>query len=132
MKLSGGFFLSALCSGTAAASAPARVFVYDPLDASANTAAASSLSSPPTVSPETARLILAQRLGVSQYHSLDRVDDELLQYLNAFGGKTELLGTSNEHEHTDAQLLVWVEGVEDVNGVYPVYSCNGCSSLGVC
>lgn len=111
MKLSGGLFLSALCSCVAATSKPGRVFVYDPI----HPASTSSQSQPAAVSPETARLILAQRLGVSQYHTIEGVDSDLIRHLNAFGGKQALLGND---KRSVAHLLVWIEGADNADGVY--------------
>lgn len=42
-------------------------------------------SSPPTLSPEQARLVFAQRLGVSRYHSLKDASEETLSHINTFG-----------------------------------------------
>ncbi|KAL9013360.1 MAG: hypothetical protein Q9173_001932 [Seirophora scorigena] len=67
-----------------------------------------------TLSPATTRLLLARRLGLSHFHSLEGADDTALSILNEFGGEpTPLL-----HEHKGGMLdqqthLVIVEGVQN-------------------
>ena len=68
---------------------------------------------------ETARLIFAQRLGISQFHSIDNPNDEVIQQLNAYGAKQhKLFGVETEEgvERTKSRVLVWIEGVENVEG----------------
>jgi hypothetical protein len=114
MKLSWSFVLSSLyCS--AAASRSGHVFLFDPsADSTSNT------QQPPSVSPHTARLILAQRLGLSRFHSLKDADDETIDRINTYGGKPQIsLGGSKLGKTTprnDAHLLVWLEDAEDARG----------------
>ena len=63
------------------------------------------------VPPETARLILAQRFGLSQYHSLKGTDEETLRHLNELGGSQQLL--LEEEESHRGKFLVIVEGVQN-------------------
>lgn len=71
---------------------------------------------PPSVSPSTARLLLAQRLELSQYHSLEGADDSTVQYLNALGGTQKQIFLSGDQEETTQKLLVIVEGWENPKG----------------
>ncbi|KAF1941611.1 hypothetical protein EJ02DRAFT_377347 [Clathrospora elynae] len=66
----------------------------------------------PVVSPETARLILAQRLGVSRFHSLEHADAETIRHINAYGGRQQKLFGADDAESSKAHLLVWVEDAE--------------------
>ncbi|MCJ1402625.1 hypothetical protein MMC11_005845 [Xylographa trunciseda] len=65
------------------------------------------------VTPSTARLLLAHRLGLSQFHSLENADDLTLSALNRFSGPQISLFGSSEEEEKVHKLLVIVEGVED-------------------
>jgi len=67
-------------------------------------------STPPTLTPEQARLVFAQRLGASRYHKLGDADERTLAYINKFGGN----GDSLFHEagkDKAAELVLIVEGV---------------------
>jgi hypothetical protein len=113
MKLSGGVLLTSIASHAAVAAASnGHVFIYDPV----RNAAAPDQA--PSLSPDTARLILAQRLGVSQYHSIGDTagDDEIIPHLNAYGGIQELFTDDHTQDKSFAHALVWVEGVDDVEG----------------
>ena len=107
MKLSWGFVFSSLYCSVAAAK-PGRVYVYDPV--------AKAPPQPQSVSPETARLILAQRLGLSRFHSIQHANDETIQQLNAYGGRQQKLFGREDRERTRAHVLVWIEDVEDATG----------------
>ena len=104
--------LSYICAGLLTvvhAEVPAA-HVYDLHGTSQHRPAASS---PDLVSPETARLILAQRLGLSQYHSLKGVDEQTIRQLNDFGGSPRRLLSSSYGNSSPGKLLVIVEAVED-------------------
>ncbi|KAI2477002.1 DUF3844 multi-domain protein [Pyrenophora tritici-repentis] len=86
MKLSGAFAASSLCCAVLAAR--------------------------PTVTPETARLIIAQRLGLSRFHAIEHADAETIRHINTYGGpQQKLFGTEDDHV-SRAHLLVWAEDVE--------------------
>ncbi|RAR08537.1 hypothetical protein DDE82_002153 [Stemphylium lycopersici] len=70
------------------------------------------LAARPTVSPETARLIIAQRLGLSRFHSLEHADAETLQHINTYGGKQPKLFGAQDTDASRAHLLVWAEDAE--------------------
>lgn len=65
-----------------------------------------------SVEPSAARLLLAHRLDLSQYHSLGNVDDSTLQLLNRFGGANPPLFSEDEDVTQREKLLVVVEGVD--------------------
>ena len=73
----------------------------------------SSTSITNNVTPSTARLLLAHRLGLSQFHNLENGDDLTLLMLNRFSNaQSSLFGGSDEDEKVH-KLLVIVEGVEN-------------------
>ncbi|KAI4149486.1 MAG: hypothetical protein L6R39_002495 [Caloplaca ligustica] len=65
------------------------------------------------LSPATTRLLLARRLGLSKYHSLEGADDAALRILNDFGGKQKALLSTDEPRLDNPRNLVIVEGVKD-------------------
>ncbi|KAF1912342.1 hypothetical protein BDU57DRAFT_459285 [Ampelomyces quisqualis] len=83
MKLSWGLFFSSLyCSASAAN---------------------------PTVSPETARLIIAQRLGLSRFHSVEHADADAIRHINTYGGRQQKLFGGYDADRSRAHLLMWIE-----------------------
>ena len=68
-------------------------------------------ATPPSISPHTARLLFAQRLGLSQYHSLQDADDSTLGILNTYGGEQQQI-FARENGGGEKLLLV-VEGVDE-------------------
>ena len=93
---------------TAATAATAKVLVFD-----------SDVSSPPrsaaeeqTVSPDTARLILAQRIELAQYHSVASADEESIRQINAFSSPQQPLFGFEKHAEPISRLLVMVEGID--------------------
>ena len=65
------------------------------------------------IAPETARLVLAQRLGVSQYHRLSGADDSTLDLLAQLGGRHNALFKDDRREDEIRRILVVVEGIEN-------------------
>ena len=74
-------------------------------------------SSVPAVEPSIARLLLAQRLGISQYHSLEKSDDISLQLLNHFRGAQSSLFDEVGNNVGQHKTLIIVEGVNKANGI---------------
>ncbi|MCJ1395107.1 hypothetical protein MMC18_007988 [Xylographa bjoerkii] len=70
------------------------------------------------VTPSTARLLLAHKLGLSQYHNLDNIDDLTLSILNSFSGPQSSLFDNNDEDERVPRLLVVVEGVEDPDRLF--------------
>lgn len=66
-----------------------------------------------SVSAETARLIVAQRLGLAQYHSLKGVDEQTIRQLNDFGGPPQRLLSKGYGDSSPGKLLVIVEGIQN-------------------
>lgn len=66
---------------------------------------------PPSISPHTARLLFAQRLGLSQYHSLQDADESSLAILNNYGGQQRQIFDSEDGFHGAEKILLVVEGV---------------------
>ncbi|EER40736.1 conserved hypothetical protein [Histoplasma capsulatum var. duboisii H88] len=84
-------------------------------DARAYTFDARQQSVPPVnraVTPETARLILANRLGLSEGAMLGQADETLIRDLNTFGGtQAPIMGSTSAGDCSAKMLLVW-EGVD--------------------
>ena len=114
MKLLAGALLASILSASYAAAREASVYIFD---ASRNPS--HSDLNPPSINPQTARLLLSHRLGVSQYHSLNDADEHTIRLLNNYGSKQQTLYTSNNDEDhsSDRKVLVVVEGVEHPEGV---------------
>lgn len=70
----------------------------------------------PSLSPVAARLLLARRLGLSQYHDLDQPDEEIIRYLNDFGGNRDQELLSRGQRMSIESLLIFVENVEHPRG----------------
>ena len=71
---------------------------------------------PPSISPITARLLLAQRLGLSQYHSLEDADESAIDILNIYGGREEEVFRDEDGANPE-KLLLLVEGVSNPEGI---------------
>lgn len=66
---------------------------------------------PTTLNPSEARLVIAQRLGLSRYHNLNQASDETLQVINSFSSTPDSLFSAHQEENS-RQALVIIEGVE--------------------
>lgn len=102
---------SLLCAASvtiAAASAVANVYVYDH-DGSSSPHTPSS----ETIDAETSRLIFAQRLGLSQFHTLKNTDDEALRRINDFGGRQRPLFAADKPAEGPSKVIIVVEGVDE-------------------
>lgn len=103
MKLSTSLLVPALI-GAASASSEAVAYIFQgnqfPLP-----------SKPTTLTPEQARLVLAQRLGTSRYHELaGAASESTLSYITTFGGAQESLFHDEAREQVPELVLI-VEGV---------------------
>ncbi|KAF2498197.1 hypothetical protein BU16DRAFT_524350 [Lophium mytilinum] len=108
MKPSWGLIVFSLyCAASATSKSPVgHVYTYDAAIKSKDTTQES------LVTAETARLIIAQRLGLSRFHSLNSADEEVVQQLNRYGGRQQkLFGGDRESNH--AHALIWLDNVED-------------------
>ena len=72
---------------------------------------------PQSISPSTARLLFAQRLGLSQYHSLEDADESLLDFLNTHGGHRQQIFQTHEQKHDSENVLIIVDGVSRPEGM---------------
>ena len=72
-----------------------------------------------STSPQTARLLLAHRLGLSQYHSLGNAQDHVIEDLNSLRTSQRPLLSGSRVEPTRRQLLIVVEGLEHPEGRKP-------------
>jgi hypothetical protein len=106
MRIFAGLLLP-LLAGAASATSDAKVYIFQEDEWS-------KASDPPALSPAEARLVFAQRLGVSQYHSLDHAGDSALSYINRFGGRQTRLFEAGGHDKA-AELILFVEGGSDKN-----------------
>lgn len=96
-----------LASASAAAAQAARVYTFDTEQQPSTTS-----SSGESLSADTARLILSQRLGSSQYSELGEVDESVLDQLNKFGGAQQPILGAQDKDGDVSRLLVVVEGVD--------------------
>lgn len=103
--------LAALCIRLASA-ATGHVYIYDGPN-SEPTASTPSRS----LSPVQARLVLAQRAGVEDFHSLDLQAGGVVEAINDFGRRTSLF---EEDEVQKAFLLV--EGIAEPEGMLRRYT----------
>ena len=104
MKLSARLLLPALVgAATAAAIAEGNVYIFQSDERP-------SISNPPTLSPEEARLVFAQRLGVSQYHGIGDASDSTLSHISTFSGRQESIFQDSGRDKA-AELVLLVQGV---------------------
>ncbi|CZS95062.1 hypothetical protein WAI453_011169 [Rhynchosporium graminicola] len=105
MRLTPSFLFSALISAASAAD-HANVYIFD--------GAKRTATNTPSLSPEQARLVFAQRLGTSQYHGIGDASESTLSYINKFGGQHESLFQDTTDDKA-AELVLIVEGVSSEN-----------------
>ncbi|KAH0539106.1 hypothetical protein FGG08_004344 [Glutinoglossum americanum] len=103
MRLKACLLVPAIFSSASAASSPAPFFAFEN---------PSPPSDPQTVSPEAARLILARRLGLSQFHRLKGLGDDTLRQINDLGGSQQRL-LSDPEDDLQEPIVIIVEGVEN-------------------
>ena len=96
---------TALWSLAAGSTHHGHVFLID-ADTSLSTA------SHETIDPPTARLIFAQRLGLSPFYDIEDVDEDAIQRINAFGGVHEQLLGRNAGSSTPSRIFILVDDVE--------------------
>lgn len=70
----------------------------------------------PSISTTTTRLLLAQRLGLSQYHSLEDASDASIQILNIFGGIQEPIFHDEGQGRRTERFLAIIENVDQLEG----------------
>ncbi|KAI9805419.1 MAG: hypothetical protein M1825_000670 [Sarcosagium campestre] len=77
-----------------------------------------------SLNPEALRLIVSQRLGISQFHSVEHADHQTIRQLNDFGLFTQLLAEKDERDDLAVitKTLIFVEGVKDATEIIPTSS----------
>lgn len=72
-----------------------------------------------TLSPMAARMVLAQRAGVEQYHSADIQHPDALQAVNDFGSRRDLFGDEVEERR---QAFILLETDDDLSSTFRIAS----------
>lgn len=111
MKLFAALAYASISLQVFAASPQASVYIFDRARHQSN-------QEPPSLSPITARLLLAERLGLTRYHSLGSADERTLEILNKYGGSQEQLFIDEDRVKNIQKFLLFVEGVERPNGIF--------------
>lgn len=70
---------------------------------------------PMSLSPSEARLVIAQRLGLTRYHNLKEADDHSLRAINTYGSKSQSI-LSSQHYEPPRRALAIIEGVVEPEG----------------
>jgi len=96
---------------TVAASSHGHVFLLD--------SASLSASHHETIDPSSARLIFAERLGLSQFYEIEDGDEEVIRRINAFGGSNRRLLGSDSSTTTPTRVFILVDGVEKLLDLVP-------------
>lgn len=104
MKLSISLLLPALLGTAVAASDPAHVYTFPVVKPESSTDI-------PTLSPNEARLVIAQRLGVSRYHNIHDATNDGIKYIDTFGGQQSSVFGSQIENDEKSHLVLIVEGV---------------------
>jgi len=102
MRLTSGAALAATCCSIATAST-VRVYTHDP---NWQPAAAGQLS------PIEARLVLAQRAGVEDYHEADLSRDGVLDAINAYGVRRSVFPSADSQA---TRAFIFFDGDYDEN-----------------
>jgi hypothetical protein len=107
MRLLKSSLLPLLATAVYAASEPAKAYIFPDQRSS---------SSVPILTSEEARLVIAKRLGVSQYHSLHYASTDALPYVNSFGGQQSSIFSDDAQNDRRSHLVLIVEGVSSKIG----------------
>jgi hypothetical protein len=85
MKLTVSALLSGLCwTAELATATSANIYTYDPQSPARR--------QPRSLDPVAARLVLAQRAGVEDFHSADLDNEDVISAINDYGVRTPLFG----------------------------------------
>lgn len=105
MRLINSIILPAICCASqAVASAAGTVYIYE--------AQRRDISDERrTLSPTAARMVLAQRAGVEEFHSADLQHGDAIQAINDFGAKSQLFGQGEK----ERQQYIFLVEVADEN-----------------
>ena len=105
MKLLNALILASITSSSRVSASKAYVYTSEPARA----------SFPTSITPNTARLLFASRLGLSQFHSLDDADELALKTLNDYGGEQRLFSSEAQRPSQQNNLII-IEGVQNSEG----------------
>jgi len=112
------WLLCAVLPAIATASSQGRVYLYDDAETASQLRTAEFV----TVDPATVRLILAQRLDLSHFHTVADANDEAIRHVNAYGGQSQHLFGLDSHEESKSRVMIVVDHVEDPLGTaYRLY-----------
>ncbi|KAK5124231.1 hypothetical protein LTR85_001934 [Meristemomyces frigidus] len=112
MKLTSTAALSALCwTARLASAATGHVYIIDP----SHTEPRRPDGEAQSLQPIPARLVLAQRAGVEDYHSADLGNADVIDAINDFGVRTPLFGPQGKRR----KAMILVEGVQDPEAKMP-------------
>lgn len=75
----------------------------------------SSDTSPSSLTPPEARLLFAQRLSLSSYHSLKDASEGALQAINTFGSRSQSIFATQQNARR-RQAFAIIEGVVEPQG----------------
>ncbi|KAI4231367.1 MAG: hypothetical protein LQ349_005668 [Xanthoria aureola] len=103
MKLSFSLSCASLLLSAHALASDASIYLSD----------ASDTPAPQVLSPHATRLLLARRLGVSRYHSLEGADEPTLKTLNEFGGQQKSILSPDERWQDPQRNLIIIEDIEN-------------------
>ena len=109
MKLHASLLWAGAALKACTVSAQALLYTSEAVQPAANGA-------PLSITQVTARLLLAQRLGLSRYHSLEDSDEITLEALNSFGVRQEPIFRLEQQTRPSQKLLVIVDGVHHPEG----------------
>lgn len=112
MKLALSSLLCPLLLALSVSAEPAQIYLSGHRDIPD-----ASISKFRSISPTAARLVLAQRLDVSEYHTLQGSDDATLQAVNDFGGMPRKLFA--DEDPTRPSVMIMIEDVENTRGDLP-------------
>lgn len=112
MRLPHSLLISALCCTAQLASA-VQVYTFDPESQSLPRGDADSRSR--TLTPSDARLVLAQRAGVEDYHLDALLSPGGIDAINEFGLREEVFGEDNARRKS---YVVLVDGWDGIHGTY--------------
>ena len=70
----------------------------------------------PPLSPATARVFLAQRLGLTQYHDLGEEDTAVIESLTHFSGPQKPLFSDPSENDVIRRILIVIDGLDRPSG----------------
>ena len=115
MKATLSILISALCWSVrlAATEATSHIYTYDPHSEQPNARSR-------TLSPIAARLVLAQRAGVEEFHSAGLLQEEVLDAINDFGIRTPLF--SMGEEKAERAFIILTQSTEEIPSLKDAHS----------